>query len=249
MIDNDRLVGGINKASAMAVGDFYGSFVKGKVVLTNAKTAEFSKLAENSYRDVNIAFANELSIIADRQGVDVCELIKLANLHPRVNILQPGPGVGGHCIAVDPWFIVSSDLENSKLIRTAREVNNSKKDWVLNKIELEAIELEKKLGRKPTISFMGITYKPNIDDLRESPSLAIVKDIDINYKVLVVDPYIEIDTSLNIVNFDIAFQQADLIVVLVKHDFFCCEEILMKLSKKITLDFCGLTNKANMQMN
>ena len=173
LVENDRIVGGITPLATRAVADFYRTFVRGAVLETDAKTAEMCKLTENSFRDVNIAFANELSFICDKEGINVWDLIQLANRHPRVNILQPGVGVGGHCIAVDPWFVVSRDPENSRLIKTAREVNNLKTDWVVEKIKLTVTEIEKDRNSPIKVACLGLAFKPDIDDLRESPALEV----------------------------------------------------------------------------
>src|SRR5690606_31901047 len=177
LVENDRVVGGMTPRCSAAAVELYRIFVEGECVTTNARTAELAKLTENSFRDVNIAFANELSIICEELNINVWELIKLANRHPRVNILQPGCGVGGHCIAVDPWFIVNSAPKTSKIIKTAREVNNYKPQWLINKIERQ---IEKKIKSNIqleclSIAFYGITFKPNIDDLRESPAVEIIR--------------------------------------------------------------------------
>lgn len=173
LIENDRIVGGMSQKSAEAACDIYRLFVRGECLVTGARTAEMAKLTENAFRDVNIAFANELSIICDRAGIDVWELIALANRHPRVNILQPGPGVGGHCIAVDPWFIVSSDKNNARIIKSARDVNSKKKEWCIEKICARIDDLVE----KEVVIFYGITFKANIDDVRESPALDIVENV------------------------------------------------------------------------
>lgn len=187
LVENDRIVGGTTVEATVITAKFYRTFVEGEVLETDAKTAEMAKLTENSFRDVNIAFANELSLICDKLGMDVWELIRLSNRHPRVNILQPGCGVGGHCIAVDPWFIVDSAPEQSRLIRTAREVNDGKPHHVVAQI----IERANKVGTK-TIACLGIAFKPDIDDLRESPAMEIVESLAANgYDVLVVEPNIE----------------------------------------------------------
>jgi UDP-N-acetyl-D-mannosaminuronic acid dehydrogenase len=181
LVQNDRIIGGMTPKCSDAAARLYKTFVQGECVITNTRTAEMCKLTENSFRDVNIAFANELSIICDKQGINVWELIKLANRHPRVNILQPGPGVGGHCIAVDPWFIVSAAPEEARLIRTAREVNDSKPEWVIDKVKLAVSDYlvanPDKTVKGVTVACFGLTFKPNIDDLRESPSLFIVESI------------------------------------------------------------------------
>ncbi|MDM5211547.1 UDP-N-acetyl-D-mannosamine dehydrogenase [Peribacillus sp. NJ4] len=244
LIENDRIVGGINKMSTQKTAEFYESFVDGKVLQTNAKTAELSKLTENSYRDVNIAFANELSMICDDLDIDVWELIKLANHHPRVNILQPGPGVGGHCIAVDPWFIVDAAPEKSKLIHTARNVNDSKPIFVINKVKEAADKF-----KSATIACLGLSFKANIDDLRESPAIEIVKELskESNYNILIAEPHIsELPSSLNKLNVSLvsteeAIKQANLIVLLVDHDYFKLIDNL-DLQDKIVVDTRGITN-------
>ena len=185
LVQNDRVVGGINEASTAAAAAFYREFVNGEVLETTAATAEMAKLTENTYRDVNIALANELSMICDRFDIDVFELIRLANRHPRVDILQPGPGVGGHCIAVDPWFIVEAAPEEARLIRTAREVNDGKPDWVLAKVREKAARFS-----RPTIACLGLAFKADVDDLRESPALHIVarlREADLG-ELLVCEP-------------------------------------------------------------
>ena len=172
LVQNDRVIGGMTAKCSAAAASLYQVFLEGECVITDARTAEMCKLTENSFRDVNIAFANELSIICDKQGINVWELIKLANRHPRVNILQPGPGVGGHCIAVDPWFIVSASPDEARLIRTAREVNDYKPEWVIEKIKQACGSLNKKTVK---VACLGLTFKANIDDMRESPALEITK--------------------------------------------------------------------------
>lgn len=191
LVTNDRIVGGLTHDAAQRARDLYQVFCQGEILLTDATTAETAKLVENSFRDVNIAFANELSLVADRLGIDVWELIRLANHHPRVNILQPGPGVGGHCIAVDPWFIVDAAPQEARLIRTAREVNDAKPRWVLHKV----VDAVADLGvTNPVIATYGLAFKPNIDDLRESPALEITTEIARTFPhatVLVVEPHVE----------------------------------------------------------
>ena len=226
LIGNDRIVGGITSAATVRAKDVYSSFCEGKILETNAETAELSKLAENSYRDVNIALANELSLICDRHGINVWELIALANRHPRVEILNPGPGVGGHCIAVDPWFVVAGAPEQSRLIRTAREVNDLKPTWVLERFTSTTSRLD--AGRK--IAILGLTFKPNVDDLRESPALAIARNLvssrpDIEF--LLVEPNIcdipaDFAGSLNVTHTDDVhdISVADAVLVLVGHRQF-----------------------------
>lgn len=236
---NDRAIGGINEASTEKAVAFYKHFVKGELHKTNAKTAEMCKLVENSSRDVQIAFANELSMICDEAGINVWELINLANKHPRVNILQPGTGVGGHCIAVDPWFIVSEFPEEAKIIRSAREINNYKTEWVIEKIKNTALQFELDKGRKPQIAAMGLAFKPNIDDLRESPALKVFNELlSNNLDVLPVEPNIETYKDITIWDVDKAINEADILVYLVAHkQFFNIE------SQKEQLDFCGIKSK------
>mgnify|MGYP001374957642 CR=1 FL=1 len=218
LVNNDRIVGGINNKSTDETVNFYSQFVKGDILTTDAKTAEMAKLTENSFRDVNIAFANELSILCDNLGMDVSKLIGLANKHPRVNILNPGPGVGGHCIAVDPWFIIHKDPENTKLIRAARELNNYKTDWVIKKIKKEAQKL-KNFNTK--IACLGLSFKPDIDDLRESPALHIVNELKKDgYIIMAVEPNIKNHPDLDIINLKDAIKSADLVIKLVDHKEF-----------------------------
>lgn len=240
LVENDRIVGGLSARATSAVADFYGTFVRGNILKTNAKTAELCKLTENSFRDVNIAFANELSLICEKENVDVWSLIQLANHHPRVNILQPGPGVGGHCIAVDPWFIVARDTENTNLIRTAREVNNFKTAWVIDKVKVAVADILAQTGNKPKIACFGLAFKPNIDDLRESPALQIALALQsAGLNVIAVEPNIESYKNLSVVNIDSALAQADICVLLVNHLQFLTPEVKKKLGEKISLDFCG----------
>lgn len=237
LIDNDRIVGGINEISTEKVKEFYSTFVNGDVLTTNCRTAEMCKLVENSYRDTNIAFANELSILCDKLGINVWQLIKLANCHPRVNILQPGCGVGGHCIAVDPWFIVAKDPENAKIIRSARDVNNYKTEWVIEKIKSTAYKFELNNRKKPIIACMGLAFKPDIDDLRESPALTITyKLLEEKFNVMAIEPNIEHHNDFSITNYKEAIEKADIIVFLVKHKEFKTLEI----NNKILMDFCGI---------
>ncbi|TLM72962.1 UDP-N-acetyl-D-mannosamine dehydrogenase [Pseudarthrobacter sp. NamB4] len=226
LVTNDRIVGGITAEAAKLAKDLYAVFCQGEILVTDDVTAEMAKLVENSYRDVNIAFANELSVISDKLGIDVWELIRLANHHPRVNILQPGPGVGGHCIAVDPWFIVAAAPETSHLIRTAREVNDAKPEWVVAKVREAAEALE----TQPVIATLGLAFKANIDDLRESPSIGItaaLSDQLTDARLLVVEPHVKAlpealqdRSNVELAETDAAIAQADVIVVLVDHDEF-----------------------------
>ncbi|KQA17476.1 UDP-N-acetyl-D-mannosamine dehydrogenase [Vibrio metoecus] len=230
LVENDRVIGGMTAKCSERAAELYKIFVQGECIVTNVRTAEMAKLTENSFRDVNIAFANELSIICDKLDINVWELITLANRHPRVNILQPGPGVGGHCIAVDPWFIVSKTPEQARLIRTAREVNDSKPDWVIDKVKLSIAEFlqanPSKTVRDVTIACYGLAFKPDIDDLRESPSMHIALQIS-NFhagKVVFVEPNIEklpvkiADKVL--VEYSQAFSSADIHLLLVDHKQF-----------------------------
>ena len=240
LVLNDRVIGGINKESTRKIAEFYRTFVKGQILETNAETAEMCKLTENSFRDVNIAFANELSIICDKNGVDVWDLIALANHHPRVNILQPGTGVGGHCIAVDPWFIVAGDNDNSKIIRTAREVNDAKPKWVTSKI---TEKLVKAVGSKGKIVCLGLAFKPNIDDLRESPAVNVVeKLLHAGYDVSAVEPNITSHDSINLVELD-QLDNFNVIAILVPHKEFSDPLIKSFLEKNEALDFCGLLSE------
>jgi len=226
MITNDRIIGGLTREAAEAARDLYSAFCKGEFLLTDARTAEMAKLTENSFRDVNIAFANELSIISHKLGIDVWELIELANHHPRVNILQPGPGVGGHCIAVDPWFIVDAAPEQANLIRTARQTNDAKPEWVLGRIE-QALEAA---GDSATVALLGLAFKANIDDLRESPALQIAQRLAeraSSAEILAVEPHVEeLPASLqglsnvSLTALDEALERAEVIVLLVDHDVF-----------------------------
>jgi UDP-N-acetyl-D-mannosaminuronic acid dehydrogenase len=239
LVENDRIVGGLNEKATDETAAFYKTFVSGKILKTDAKTAEMAKLTENSYRDVNIAFANELSILSDKFDINVWELISLANRHPRVNILQPGAGVGGHCIAVDPWFIVHAGGEDAKIIRTAREVNNYKTEWAIEKIKNAALIFEKENGSKAKVACMGLAFKPNIDDMRESPALYITRRlISDGLEVLPVEPNIKSMDEFDIVKDEDAINDADIIVFLVAHDEFKGIRIF---GKKV-FDFCGVTN-------
>lgn len=249
LVENDRVVGGLTPVATKAVADFYRTFVRGEVLETEAKTAEMCKLTENSFRDVNIAFANELSLICDKEGINVWNLIQLANRHPRVNILQPGTGVGGHCIAVDPWFIVARDVENAKLIRTAREVNNHKTDWVIDKIKIAAADATAKSGKKPTIACLGLAFKPDIDDLRESPALHVALVLQSQgYDVIAVEPNIDSHDSFTVVGLEQALGNADVIAILVKHRQFLVTNIQQQLESMFVLDFCGAVSSTRVQL-
>lgn len=238
LVENDRIVGGTTEAATKITANFYRDFVQGEVLETDAKTAEMAKLTENSFRDVNIAFANELSILCDKFDINVWELIRLANRHPRVNILQPGAGVGGHCIAVDPWFIVHKGGEDAKMIRTAREVNTYKTEWAIEKIKNAALEFAKEKNRKAKVACMGLAFKPDIDDLRESPALYITKRlVKEGMEVLAVEPNIKSYDGLNLVNYQDALNEADIVIFLVAHKEFKGLKVANKL------DFCGVEDK------
>lgn len=218
---NDRAIGGINEESTEKAIKFYSQFVTGELHKTNARTAELTKLVENASRDVQIAFANELSMICDKAGINVWELINLANKHPRVNILQPGTGVGGHCIAVDPWFIVSAFPKEAKIIRSAREINNYKTQWVIEKIKNKALHFKIKNNREPVIACLGLAFKPNIDDLRESPALFVTQSlIQQDFTVLAVEPNITSYKNFEIFALEKAIEKADIVVYLVNHKEF-----------------------------
>ena len=240
LVENDRIVGGLNEKATEETVAFYKTFVSGNVLQTDAKTAEMAKLTENSYRDVNIAFANELSILSDKFDIDVWELISLANRHPRVNILQPGAGVGGHCIAVDPWFIVHAGGDDAKIIKTAREVNTYKTEWAIEKVKNAALTFEKENGRTAKVACMGLAFKPNIDDLRESPAVYITRRLLADgLDVLPVEPNLKVSDEFTLVHDEEAINEADIIVYLVAHDEFKG----IRIFGKDVFDFCGVTNK------
>jgi len=243
LVHNDRVIGGIDEESTQKAISFYSKYVKGELHATNARTAEMCKLVENSSRDVQIAFANELSLICDKADIDVWELIRLANKHPRVNILQPGCGVGGHCIAVDPYFIVSDYPMESKIIGTAREVNNYKSFWCAEKIQNAKLQFELEHGRKPKTALMGLAFKPNIDDLRESPAKYIAQKVlqnSNNEEHFIVEPNIESHSIYKLTNYKEATEKADIIAFLVAHNEFKDLEID---SSKVVLDFSGVKSK------
>ncbi|WP_290574668.1 UDP-N-acetyl-D-mannosamine dehydrogenase [Leeuwenhoekiella sp.] len=235
---NDRAIGGIDEASTEKAVWFYKHFVKGELHKTNSQTAEMCKLVENSSRDVQIAFANELSMICDKANINVWELIRLANKHPRVNILQPGTGVGGHCIAVDPWFIVSEFPEESKIIRSAREINNYKTEWAIEKVKNAALQFKIENDRDAIIACMGLAFKPNIDDLRESPALHVAQQLDIDgFKVLFVEPNLKSHEKYLLTSLTEAKEKCDIMVFLVAHKEF--KTLNGELQLKV-LDFCGV---------
>lgn len=237
--NNDRVIGGVNEASTEKAKEFYQIFVKGALHSTNSRTAEMCKLTENSSRDVQIAFANELSIICDKAGINVWELIDLANKHPRVNILRPGCGVGGHCIAVDPYFITADYPKESKIIATAREINNYKALWCAEKVKNCMLEFELKNHRKPKVAMMGLAFKPNIDDLRESPAKSITTNVIQacnNPDIMVVEPNVKENNLFKLTDYKVAYETADIVVFLVNHREFA---ELNYRNDIIVLDFCG----------
>ena len=242
LVHNDRVIGGVNEASTQKAIAFYQKYIKGILHPTNARTAEMCKLVENSSRDVQIAFANELSLICDKAGIDVWELITLANKHPRVQILQPGCGVGGHCIAVDPYFIVSDFPMESKIIGAAREINNYKSFWCVEKIENAKLQFEILHKRKPKTAIMGLAFKPNIDDLRESPAKYIAEKVmqGVHNNFMVVEPNISNHSIFKLTNYLEAYEKADIIVFLVSHDEF---KDLKYREDKIIIDFAGVFKK------
>ena len=246
LVTNDRIVGGLTRVAAEKARDLYATFCKGHIMLTDAKTAEMAKLVENSFRDVNIAFANELSLICSKLDIDVWDLIQLANRHPRVNILQPGAGVGGHCIAVDPWFIVSSAPDEARLIRTAREVNDDKPERVIRKVVQKAERF-----RAPRIAALGLAFKPDIDDLRESPARRIVAELAKRLpeaQIDVVEPHIEelprelsaLD-HVDLVSLEKAVDAADIVLMLVDHSHFrSADKRVLGLGEKVVIDTRGV---------
>lgn len=244
LVNNDRVIGGIDDASADAAAQFYGKFVSGQLHKTNCRTAEMCKLVENSSRDVQIAFANELSMICEKAGINVWELISLANKHPRVNILQPGCGVGGHCIAVDPYFISSAFPNEAKIIAQARNINNYKSEWCVEKAKNAILSFELENGKKPQVALMGLAFKPNIDDLRESPAMKIANHLvtempDVKFNI--VEPNISSHPDFDIVDFQTAFEQSDIVVYLTAHkQFFMLPQ---EANDKLILDFCGVIKK------
>ena len=243
LVHNDRVIGGINPESTDKAVEFYSAFVQGRLHRTNARTAEMCKLTENSSRDVQIAFANELSLICDKAGINVWELINLANKHPRVSILQPGCGVGGHCIAIDPYFITADFPAESKLIADAREINNYKSFWCAEKVKNAMLEFELKHHRKPCVAMMGLAFKPNIDDLRESPAKYITTKVMQscnNANILVVEPNVKEHHVFKLTDYKEAYDKADIVVFLTAHTPF--KELEWR-EDKVILDFCGIFKK------
>lgn len=240
LVHNDRVIGGINPESTAKAQSFYAQFVQGKLHPTNARTAEMCKLTENASRDAQIAFANELSLICDKAGINVWELIELANKHPRVNILQPGCGVGGHCIAVDPYFLTAAFPGESQMIALVRERNNYKPVWCAERIHSAALEFELKHGRKPVIALMGLAFKPDIDDLRESPAIHIVEQVQREHpehQLLIVEPNVSSYKDYTLTDYREAYQRADIVAFLTAHAPF---KALPRDTTKVVLDFCGV---------
>ncbi len=241
LVNNDRVIGGINEASTQKAKEFYAHFVKGTLHATNARTAEMCKLTENASRDAQIAFANELSMICEKANIDVWELINLANKHPRVNILQPGCGVGGHCIAVDPYFLTTAFPQEAQIIAKAREINNYKAEWCAEKIKNAMLEFELKHGRKPIVALMGLAFKPNINDLRESPAKRIASDVMQgcnNADIMVVEPNISEHKVFKLTNYQTAYEKANIVAFLTAHRQF---NRLPWSDEKQILDFCGVS--------
>ncbi len=242
LVSNDRVIGGLSKACSDRAAELYSTFVRGECIVTNARTAEMAKLTENSFRDVNIAFANELSVICDKLKINVWELIKLANRHPRVNVLSPGPGVGGHCIAVDPWFIVDSAPEEAKIIRQARLTNDAKPHYVINQVEKAADEF-----KRPVIACLGLAFKADIDDLRESPALQIVEELAAKNigQVLAVEPNVHaipeklVNAGVEQMALDAALERANIIVILVDHKQFKSAD-KTQFATKVVIDTRGI---------
>ena len=251
LVTNDRVIGGLTEKCSIIASQLYKTFVKGECIVTNARTAEMCKLTENSYRDVNIAFANELSIICDKLDINIWELINLANRHPRVNILRPGSGVGGHCIAVDPWFIVSKTPSEAQLIRSARLVNDSKPEWVLNKLKAllqHQIKQSNNTKKRFVVACLGLSFKPDIDDLRESPAVYIAGKIaDLhNIELMIVEPHImqlpdSLENKATLSSINEVKHKADIVIILVAHQHF--KESKVNQWKDINImDVCGLNS-------
>lgn len=243
LVNNDRVIGGLTEEATERAIEFYSHFVKGNLHRTNARTAEMCKLTENSSRDVQIAFANELSIICEKAGINVWQLIELANKHPRVNILQPGCGVGGHCIAVDPYFITAAYPREAQIISKAREVNNYKARWCAERVKNAMLRFELENNHKPIVAMMGLAFKPNIDDLRESPAKRIVTEVMqglTNADIMVVEPNIKDHKVFKLTDYKVAYERADIVVMLTAHDEF---KSLPWRDDKVILDFCGIFKK------
>jgi UDP-N-acetyl-D-mannosaminuronic acid dehydrogenase len=236
VVENDRIVGGIDEASTQACAAFYGEFASGDLLLTTARTAEATKLVENAFRDVNIAFANELSLVAEELDLDVWKVIQMANRHPRVNILGPGPGVGGHCIPVDPWFLIAAAPASTSLMRAAREINDRKPHWVVERVAAHADRF-----KRPCVACLGLTYKADVDDLRESPAVEVASALSqaIDGEVLVVEPNLETHPDFRLTEVHEAIRKADILVFLVGHSAFLKLPPAM-FEEKIVVDTCGV---------
>ena len=240
LIRNDRVIGGLTPAAAQSGLDFYASFCHGALLATTARTAELVKLTENSFRDVNIAFANELSLVCEHLDINVRELIRLANHHPRVNLLQPGCGVGGHCIAVDPWFIAAAAPHCTPLIQAARRVNDGKSRWVIEQVQARAADLADQLGRPARIGCLGLAFKPDVDDLRESPALHITTELMVaGLDVRACEPNLSDHSTIKLHALEHVLAEADLLVFLVAHTSFKG----LKLSGRAVFDLCGVTEQ------
>ncbi|MBR3101746.1 MAG: UDP-N-acetyl-D-mannosamine dehydrogenase [Muribaculaceae bacterium] len=240
LVHNDRVIGGLTPEATEKAIEFYSHFVEGQLHRTNSRTAEMCKLTENSSRDVQIAFANELSMVCEKAGINVWHLIELANKHPRVNILQPGCGVGGHCIAVDPYFITAAFPREAQIIAMARDINNYKSDWCVERVKNAMLRFELDNKRRPTVAMMGLAFKPNIDDLRESPAKRIVTSVMQSFNnadILVVEPNIQEHRVFKLTNYKDAYEQADIVVFLTAHNEF---KTLPWRDDKVILDFCGI---------
>ena len=241
LISNDRVIGGLTPMAAEAGKVFYATFCQGELLTTTCRTAELVKLTENSFRDVNIAFANELSLVCDHLNINVRELVGLANHHPRVNVLQPGCGVGGHCIAVDPWFIAAAAPDCTPLIQTARRVNDGKSRWVIEQVQARAVALEDQLGRPARIGCLGLAFKPNVDDLRESPALHITNELLLaGMDVLACEPNLDDHPTIKLHTLEQVLADADLLVFLVAHSPFRN----LNLAGRTVFDLCGVTEQA-----
>ena len=240
LVGNARVIGGLTPKAAEAAKDFYSTFCQGHLMTTTSRTAEMVKLTENSFRDVNIAFANELSLVCDHLGLNVRELIRLANHHPRVNVLQPGCGVGGHCIAVDPWFIAAAAPHCTPLIQAARHVNDGKSRWVIEQVQARAASLEDQLGRPARIGCLGLAFKPDVDDLRESPALHITTELLVaGLNVLACEPNLADHPTIKLHALEQVLAEADLLVFLVAHSPFKG----LDLSGRAVFDLCGVTEQ------
>ena len=243
LVHNDRVIGGLTPEATDKAIEFYSQFVTGQLHKTNSRTAEMCKLTENSSRDVQIAFANELSMVCEKAGINVWHLIELANKHPRVNILQPGCGVGGHCIAVDPYFITAAFPREAQIIAKARDINNYKSEWCVERVKSAMFRFELDNKRRPKVAMMGLAFKPNIDDLRESPAKRIVTSVMQSFNnadILVVEPNIKEHNVFKLTNYQDAYEQADIVVFLTAHNEF---KTLPWLDDKVILDFCGIFKK------